>query len=60
MNLSDLIEHLTCLREAHGELDLYADDPRTEAWPVDVHVKYDAYSDSPYAEVSIEFTDQEV
>lgn len=55
MKISDLIEQLTCLREAHGDLDLYADDPRTEAWPVDVHVKYDAYDEATYVEISIEF-----
>lgn len=60
MKIGDLIEHLMCLREAHGDLDLYADDSRTEAWPVNVLLKYDAYNEATYVEISIEFTDQEV
>jgi hypothetical protein len=56
MNLSDLIEHLTSLREAHGELDLYAyihhgADPA----PVEVLVKYDSYDEATYVELHLEF-----
>lgn len=56
MKISDLIEHLTCLSEAHGDLDLHWDGGAgLEGSPVNVFLKYDAYDDSDHAEISIEF-----
>jgi hypothetical protein len=52
-----LIEHLTCIAEAHGDVDLYAYvHPGADPAPVDVVLKYDVYDEDPtYAEISFEF-----